>query len=148
MVDRVKGLKPELYRLPFREVEALVRRKVPIQQPGSNQSVSTDITEAAERLLDEGIDVKEMLRGLAIARKHRIDAGRVGPVEAAAGVCLIRTGGNRYRETRLVNDDRSRLPAADQRVQEGILDIHLATLADRQIVQYGIHQPVCGVEAG
>ena len=80
-VEGIDDLEPELEEGVLRKVKVLEDRSIPLEDPrtGYTRRVAAEITEAALRLLDEGLQVKPFA-GIRIV-EHRADPGRIRAIE-------------------------------------------------------------------
>src|SRR5258708_4719048 len=150
MVHRIECLPTKLQHLSLGEFEILNKGGIHDEDPWPDQGVAAHVSEGSEYLGSKCAHVEEVFRGLLTSRQHRINSGDcVRAIEARADVgCIARICADREWKACLIRHDGSKLPTTGNRIQSAVLNIEVASFANRDVVEYRIDEPMGGIKDG
>src|SRR5436190_9194093 len=145
MIQRVKRFPTELQLVTlFRHAEDFVRREVETEPGRADDCVPACIAELINRLESVRSRVEPFL-GSWIGQRFAL-AGRVRTIVPDVCIRAVHARGRVYRESGAPGHDGTELPSAGDSVHETVLDIHLPTFTQGQIVESRHHQAMAIIE--
>src|SRR5216684_942993 len=150
MVHSVECLPAKLQHLSLGEFEILNKGGIHDEDPWPDQGVAAHVSEGSEYLGSKCAHVEEVFRGLLTSRQHRINSGDcVRAIEARADVgCIASICADREWKACLIGHDGSKLPTTGNRIQSAVLNIEVASFANRDVVEYRIDEPMRSIKDG